>query len=313
MNMNTTPEQLRAIADIMEGNKPFEVRRFPDHQWQNPGFPIHWYIADNRIQAWEIRPKPLDFAPIPDGAERHNPDGLTPEQVGEGWRLTVEGEPVQSPDVAEFYNDLSTKWVAREYMNGRAYGRERTYRVPLSTPYPDGSRVVDGKLVKPWKLTREIPGFRPLRDGEEWHRTDWTEEMLPEGWRPLLKGESVHDGDEGNCNSATSPGLFRWAKHSFCIGISNPIGWSRTRRPLPDPAKVQLGPEDVPPGSAIRWPHCNWVMVSNVCDSYAVMSNGDRRHWKTLMDGGATIHRPGNFDANGKPVFQPCWKEGASS
>jgi len=32
-------------------------------------------------------------------------------------------------------------------------------------------------------------------EGQKWHRTDWTEEMLPEICRPLLHGEKAQLGD----------------------------------------------------------------------------------------------------------------------
>ena len=80
-----------------------------------------------------------------------------------------------------------------------------------------------------WTLTRHMPGFRKLEDGEEWHRNDFTEGMLPEGWRPLLLGEipQPENGDqfyiraEGWCKCQNSPGA-----NAFMTLL-------RTRRPLP--------------------------------------------------------------------------------
>jgi len=63
---------------------------------------------------------------------------------------------------------------------------------PVTEPPEDKTKPV---IV--WTLSRHIPGFRALEPGEEWHRNDFTEEMLPEGWRPLLLGEqSAHGIDE---------------------------------------------------------------------------------------------------------------------
>jgi hypothetical protein len=113
--------------------------------------------------------------------------------------------------------------------------------------------------IKPWTLTRHIPGFRPLRDGEEWHRTDWTEEMLPEGWRPLLKGEMPLQGDQYN-------GLMwrTWATqiHDDETGAESFNLWQRTRRPLPEPANWTIGQRvqtDAKSGSVIEYDpfsHC---------------------------------------------------------
>lgn len=49
---------------------------------------------------------------------------------------------------------------------------------------------------------REVPQPAPewrLPDpppGQQWHRDDWTQDMLPEGYRPLLLGEDMQIGDE---------------------------------------------------------------------------------------------------------------------
>lgn len=53
------------------------------------------------------------------------------------------------------------------------------------------------KPEEPWTLGRELPGFRALRDGEEWHFAGkWRREWLPSGCRPLLVGEDEQYGDE---------------------------------------------------------------------------------------------------------------------
>jgi uncharacterized protein YodC (DUF2158 family) len=45
------------------------------------------------------------------------------------------------------------------------------------------------KPTTPWVLPAPPPG-------QKWHREDWTQEMLPEGYRPLLKDEPWMPGDE---------------------------------------------------------------------------------------------------------------------
>jgi hypothetical protein len=76
---------------------------------------------------------------------------------------------------------------------------------------------------------RHIQGFRPLVPGEQWHRTDFTPNMLPEGWRPLLLGEYIVQGD-----------AFYW--QMYCEFVQEDFmpaqTWHslhRTRRPLPPP------------------------------------------------------------------------------
>jgi hypothetical protein len=80
---------------------------------------------------------------------------------------------------------------------------------------------------------RHIPGFRPLVPGEQWHRTDFTPDMLENQdgkgpWRPLLLGEYEEQGDV----------LAR--SHKQCgMVIGQPADEEdfhrRTRRPLPPP------------------------------------------------------------------------------
>jgi len=88
----------------------------------------------------------------------------------------------------------------------------------------------DELRIKPWTLSRHLPGFRALEPGEEWHRSDFTEEMLPEGWRPLLMGEALVPNDEGDYGADGVP--------MFCIFNGGntktfPQYRYRTRRPLP--------------------------------------------------------------------------------
>lgn len=110
-----------------------------------------------------------------------------------------------------------------------------------------------------WTLTRHLPGFRALRDGEEWHRQDFTEDMLAGGWRPLLLGETtVRELDE-YCHPG---GPLKWKKIYGLAGEQAGVTWSgidyntylRTRRPLPEPAKVVPwgGQDDFPVNCWLR-------------------------------------------------------------
>ena len=76
---------------------------------------------------------------------------------------------------------------------------------------------------------RHIPSFRPLVPSEQWHRLDWTPDMLPDGTRPLMLGEPIVQGD-----------AFYWqicwnfVKEDF-MPAQTWHGLHRTRRPLPPP------------------------------------------------------------------------------
>jgi len=80
---------------------------------------------------------------------------------------------------------------------------------------------------------RHIPGFRPLILGEQWHRADFTPDMLPEGWRPLLLGEKTEAIDELPLN-ASRTGDWRTLNTSYGPALERDVHF-RTRRPLPPP------------------------------------------------------------------------------
>jgi len=79
----------------------------------------------------------------------------------------------------------------------------------------------------PWSLP-------PPPDGQEWHRTDWTEGDLPEGWRPLLKGEVYQNGDEYKLGSEwrVETNVSSYQTTECCYYPT------RTRRPLPTPPRM---------------------------------------------------------------------------
>jgi hypothetical protein len=82
--------------------------------------------------------------------------------------------------------------------------------------------------------------------GRQWHRTDWTEEMLQEGWRPLLLGEKLQtQTDEMSPKVPTN-----WETIYGLVGDSvnelSDYWFFRTRRPLPtEPVMVPLVQSDV--------------------------------------------------------------------
>lgn len=236
------------------------------------------------------RVKPLEWPPKPEGMEWQNGHALTPEQVGDGFRLLVTKEQDNHFYEGDEYWSAADSWSKNQGPGKPGAWRQNhsTIRVPLSTPYPDGSYVKDGKLVKPWvprfkvgdrvkskatgniwkigmidaksqkygrtidrcgcweedllepapwSISRHLPGFRPLRDGEEWHRQDWTEEMLPDGWRPLLKGETTQRSDVYFKTDALPVDIVISQDCSAWESEGGGPRWFRTRRSLP-PVKV---------------------------------------------------------------------------
>lgn len=87
---------------------------------------------------------------------------------------------------------------------------------------------------KPWKLGRSVNGFT-LADGQEWHRNDFTQDMLPEGWRPLLMGEesNVEERDSYKPESGCYSWVYTW-QYVTEPRVMKADDWRhRTRRPLP--------------------------------------------------------------------------------
>lgn len=83
-------------------------------------------------------------------------------------------------------------------------------------------------------------------------------------------------------------------------------------RVKPEPRKVPLGPEDVPPGSLIRWSdshEMSWCSVLRVDVPGKRIYIGGRSEYDTpesLFVDAASISRDGG------QTWQPCWKEAQS-
>lgn len=219
--MSLTTDQLKlnaaAILAFAEG-KPI--------QFQPHGYDWMAASAITCIDSTPYRPAPILMPEPPPGESWHNPDNLTAEQFGayEGWRpLCVSeldgrhGTPEKAPI------GTTQKWDGKKWINGNgglfAMMDSTTYRT--KTPF----------APKPvWFLSRHIPGFRPLRDDEQWHRQDFTEEMLPPGWRPLLNGEQVTE------NYQVIQGVTGWTEVSNLSFMWEIYAtFARTRSPLPEP------------------------------------------------------------------------------
>jgi hypothetical protein len=171
--MNTTDiaQQLRLAADILETGHPWEYQANFSPVWSVSQGQCPLYCLS---QKWPIRPA---LASPPYDAELHNPDKLTAEQVGVGYRLIIIGEDVFSRN-AEIWN--LGKWSRT--INPSSYSKVATYRLPLFVPWPE--------QPKPFTLPTPPPGMK-------WHREDgWTADMLPPGTRPLVKGEVRRPGDQ---------------------------------------------------------------------------------------------------------------------
>lgn len=159
---------------------------------------------------------------------------VPPEDSPEGVRDPFSEWPPQGADVLPV-NDMFQQEAEREMERQRKLREGKTITeqvMPDLTTYPHGM----GNTVSPapvstvseWKLP-EPP------KGREWMRAgDWTEEMLPEGCRPLLRGEDSYPDDEYLTGD-------RWRWSGGCSFMEIRARY-RTRRPLPT-----ASPSESPP------------------------------------------------------------------
>jgi hypothetical protein len=104
----------------------------------------------------------------------------------------------------------------------------------------------------PWTLGRSVNGFT-LGEGQEWHREDFTEDMLPDGWRPLLMGEKDQPDDEELDGESWKNTLEIYKEQAGEWRTNAADPHSRTRRPIPAAEKKpMLTPEQVADGW-IEW------------------------------------------------------------
>lgn len=139
MNTAEQAQQLRLAAEIIETGHPFEVAHETTLVWKHPWLKPHEHVTEGLI----IR---LALATPPDGRPLHNPDNLTAEQVGAGWRLLLpeelDGRHRYTKDGCQWWS----KYFAGEEERGEGWAwtledsartKNDSHRVPLSTPWPE--------------------------------------------------------------------------------------------------------------------------------------------------------------------------------
>ena len=173
--------------------------------------------------------------------------------------------------------------------------------------------------LKPWELTGTVNGHT-LPDGAEWHRQDFTEDMLPAPYRPLMSGEFIHADDEFDYDQTGRFMSYKdWGDEDApnCIGAPIPnipgLYHHRTTRTIkPEPQWLPLGPEDVEPLSMIRrkgegqsW---HWRLLSYVHGTHAICA--DRGYAWSELARDYEINRPRHRDADGNPtLWEECRKQ----
>ena len=122
-----------------------------------------------------------------------------------------------------------------------------------ATPESPAARIKQAlaEYRRPWTLGRSVNGFA-LAEGQEWHRQDWTQDMLTDGWRPLLMGERT-DGKTDEARFDTGNDSFTVQAGVLKAGDSAWLFW-RTRRPLPAD-KWAAEKQAFREGKTIQWRH----------------------------------------------------------
>jgi hypothetical protein len=126
MTTEQTAQQLELAAQILRTGHPWGYRRIAGSRYKY-NTPIE-VVADGNTLS------PLLATP-PDGRPLHNPDNLTAEQVGVGYRLLLpvelDGRHKKACEVWNGKNDWSGEHLA--------FARYKflSYRLPLSVPWPE--------------------------------------------------------------------------------------------------------------------------------------------------------------------------------
>ncbi len=209
--------QLELAARIAREDLPWQCRYKSGITWHDGSSRTQFSIVGLITQGCEIRLKPWVMPTPPNGMEYCNPENVPLDKVPYGWRFLVKEE----------WGEIDGRcrmWGYPRFTNEACYGGSpqiNTYIVPADTPFPE-----------PWKLP-ESP------EGRAWHRTDWSKDMLPEGYRPLLLGEERQIDDE---MLARFTGLWTMCREVGEDCRTGPVGpgntFFRTKRPLPEPEKA---------------------------------------------------------------------------
>ena len=189
-------------------------------------------------------------------------------------------------------------WLKQAHADGKTIEMlfDGAWRVWLN---PDWSNSVDCYRIKPEPAPLEFPESPA---GRQWHNPEaCTPEQvgIADGWRLLLKDEEIRQGDEHWTAYSTAV----WRPSQMVGALNNDCGNTRrTRRPLPQastlstPKMVPLGPEDVPPGSAVRGPDgdvTRWSIIQRVSTT-GIETVSFLIDYSGLQSQGWLIQRPGS-------------------
>lgn len=170
---------------------------------------------------------------------------------------------------------------------------------PAPAPAKDNEPVAESpRPSTAWELGMEVNGHR-LPEGAEWHWKDWTEETLPDGYRPLMAGEREQSGDEVFI-------LGEWREIDLKVSEETFPEHFYTRRRTRRPTKVEFGPLDFPPGSVIKTiGGTGWVEVCSV-NHEKVSTRTMSYSYQSLLSG-FVVNRSLSSGAWDPEAWEPCY------
>lgn len=285
MNKTEQAQQLRLAAELIETGHPFAFQDGGEWVRAITITPDH-AICERR----EIRPI---LATPPDGRPLHNPDNLTVEQVGLGYRLArIDEKTNENEALQEFWNKGEWMTSGRVYSDtfGEAPNHRITYRLPLTVPWPEVKADPYAELKAAKKAGKAIEAQMPNGEWFDYKPDEPQWNLQPECYR--IKPE---------------PPAFQLPPP--------PISW----RYAETTKTVEIGPEDVPPGTVLRGAGevCSqgWCAITS-CSETGIRiwrqseSSGHEITWGRLRESASQINRSipltGKWDAN---AWEPCSKE----
>jgi hypothetical protein len=267
MNKTEQAQQLRLAVDIFETGHPFEVRHDTSERW-HPSLGINPTRAV--LDDWHLHPI---LATPPDGRPLHNPDSLTAEQVGLGYRLALPGDNCNQP--FDFWSTSQQSWEAGSPRDGTFESHASTaftYRLPLSVPWPEAKPAVtntfkDALRADPYaefKAAHAAGKVIQMRDNVLWN------DLLKE---PHWESIPLHDLRIKPWTLPPPPPGMKWHREDGWKQGDLPQGY----RPLVDGEEIQSGDE-------IKWAmDCDWKAMDGLVHSQANKHGEPKRTARPLV------------------------------
>lgn len=175
MTTEQTAQQLELAAQILRTGHPFMASPKPNGLWCVPT-QAEMDVLKWPVDKYEIRPI---LATPPDNRPLHNPDNLTAEQVGIGYRLFTEDEFQKDAHLQhQEWWSISVRpksWLVGELGRSRSPKQNfgTTYRLPLSVPWPETQPdpYADEKKTVPLG-PEDVKPFTVIRrkgEAQTWH------------------------------------------------------------------------------------------------------------------------------------------------